>query len=196
MWGHSTLKLFPENDKSNECRRAHQSSELNLKRKSIFGSVFVLALCGLIGCRSNWPKPSLTTAKQNNVDIIHKASNSEPDYITVQHCLIGFRGSVPGKPISRSKEEARALATQLLADVKTGANFEEVIRENTNDSPPGIYKMANYGKMTTENGMFDRDGMVPAFGNTGFPLQVGEYGLAEYNSRESPFGWHIVKRIK
>ena len=167
-----------------------------MKRKSIFGSVVVLAVCGLIGCKSNWPKPNLAIAKQNDVDNVRKASNSEPDYITVQHCLIGFRGSVPGKPINRSKEEARALASQLLAEVKAGANFEEVVRKNTNDSPPGVYKMANYGKMTTEKGMFDRDGMVPAFGNTGFPLQVGEFGLAEYDSRESPFGWHIIKRIE
>ena len=151
---------------------------------------------GLAGCKSNWPKPSLALAKQNDVDIIHKASNSEPDYITVQHCLIGFHGSVPGKPINRSKEEAQALAKQLFADVKAGANFEEVIHKNTNDSPPGVYKMANYGKMTTGKGMFERDGMVPAFGNTGFPLQVGEFGLAEYDSRASPFGWHIIKRIE
>ena len=166
-----------------------------MKRTSLFVSVVLLTLFGLNGCKSNWSKPSLALAKKNDVDINHKATNSEPDYITVQHCLIGFRGSVPGKPINRSKEEARALATQLLADVKAGANFEEVIRKNTNDSPPGIFKMANYGKMTTGKGMYDRDGMVPAFGNTGFPLQVGEFGLAEYDSRQSPFGWHIIKRI-
>ena len=125
-----------------------------------------------------------------------KPSKSEPDYITVQHCLIGFKGSIPGKSISRSKEEAQALATQLLAEAKAGANFEELIRKNTNDSPPGIYKMANYGKMAIGKGTFERDGMVPAFGNTGFPLQVGEFGLAEYDSRESPYGWHIIKRIE
>ena len=167
-----------------------------MKRTSLFVSVFVLALFGLVGCKSNWPKPSLALAKQKDVDMTHKASNSEPDYITVQHCLIGFRGSVPGKPISRSKEEAQALATQLLMDLKAGANFEEVIRKNTNDSPPGIYKMANYCKLATEKGMFERDAMVPAFGNTGFPLQVGEFGLAEYDSRTSPFGWHIITRIE
>lgn len=167
-----------------------------MKRTSLIVSVFVLALSSLVGCKSIWPKPRLALPKQNDIDTIHKASNAEPDYITVQHCLIGFRGSIPGKPIDRSKEEARALATQLLADVKAGANFEEVIRKNTNDSPPGIYKMANYGKMPTGKGMFERDGMVPAFGKTGFPLQVGEFGLAEYDSRESPFGWHIIKRLE
>ena len=143
-----------------------------------------------------WPKSSLALGKQNASDLSPKSTNGEPDYITVQHCLIGFRGSVPGKPINRSKEEARALATQLLADARAGANFEDVIRKNTDDSPPGIYKMANHGKMAKGKEMFQRDGMVPAFGNTGFPLQVGEFGLAEHDSRESPFGWHIIKRIE
>ena len=155
-----------------------------------------MAISGLIGCKSYWPKPSAALATQSDVGMNHKVSKSEPDYITVQHCLIGFSGSVPGKPITRSKEEARALATQLLADARAGANFEEVIRKNTNDSPPGVYKMANYGKMTTGKGMFERDGMVPAFGKTGFPLQVGKFGLAEYDAKESPFGWHIIKRIE
>jgi hypothetical protein len=150
----------------------------------------------MVGCKSNWPKPNFAFAKQHESAIQTQRSKSEPDYITVQHCLIGFSGSVPGKPISRTKEEAKALATQLLADVRAGANFEEVIRKNTNDSPPGIYKMANYGKMALGKGTFERDGMVPAFGNTGFPLQVGEFGLAEYDARESPFGWHIIKRIE
>ena len=36
-----------------------------------------------------------------------KVKQPEPSHITVQHCLIGFKGSVPGKPISRTKEEAK-----------------------------------------------------------------------------------------
>ena len=167
-----------------------------MERSSLLVGLFAVLLSGLAGCKSNWPKPNFAFAKPNEAASASKASKSEPDYITVQHCLIGFSGSVPGKPISRSKEEARALATQLLADVRAGANFDEVIRKNTNDSPPGIYKLANYGKMVIGKGTFERDGMVPAFGNTGFPLQVGEFGLAEFDPRESPYGWHIIKRIE
>lgn len=119
----------------------------------------------------------------------------EPDVITVQHCLIGFQGSVPGKPISRTKEEAKELAEQLLKRLKDGEKFEKIINENTDDSPPGIYKMTNNGVRQVP-GAYPRGGMVPAFGDTGFPLQVGEYGLAEHDSKKSPYGWHIVKRIE
>jgi len=167
-----------------------------VERTLLIVCIFAITSFVSVGCKSNWRKPSFAFSKQNNADINSKNSKLEPDFITVQHCLIGFNGSVRGKSISRSKEEARSLATQLLAEVRAGANFEEVIRKNTNDSPPGIYKMANYGKMATGKGTFERDGMVPAFGNTGFPLQVGEFGLAEYDSRESPYGWHIIKRIE
>jgi hypothetical protein len=126
-----------------------------------------------------------------------KVSKPEPDYITVQHCLIAFKGTLPGKPISRTKDEAAALAKDLLIQLKAGADFDDIIRKHTDDSPPGIYKMANDGKPSDmPNEIYGRRGMVPAFGDTGFPLEVGEFGLAEFDSLKSPYGWHIVKRIK
>ena len=101
------------------------------------------------------------------------------------------------KPITRTKEEAKELATKLLAELKAGADFDEVIRTNTDDSPPGIYKMANKRVAVDQaSGEMGRGQMVAAFGDTGFPLEVGEFGLAEYDSEKSPFGWHIVKRIE
>ncbi|MAW59971.1 MAG: hypothetical protein CMJ94_03930 [Planctomycetes bacterium] len=41
-----------------------------------------------------------------------------------------------------------------------------------------------------------RGAMAPAFGDVGFKLQVGEVGLAEPDAQKSPFGYHIIKRIK
>ncbi len=41
-----------------------------------------------------------------------------------------------------------------------------------------------------------RGRMAKGFGDVGFSLQVGEIGLAEYHLKDSPFGWHIIKRIK
>ena len=40
-------------------------------------------------------------------------TKNEPEHIQVQHILIGFSGSVPGKRITRTQEEARALAYDL-----------------------------------------------------------------------------------
>jgi parvulin-like peptidyl-prolyl isomerase len=46
------------------------------------------------------------------------------------------------------------------------------------------------------NKVFARDGMVPAFGDVGFPLAVGEIGMADFNPQTSPYGWHIIKRVE
>jgi len=42
------------------------------------------------------------------------APNPVPAHITVQHILIGFAGSVPGKGITRSQDEAKKLAYEIL----------------------------------------------------------------------------------
>lgn len=122
-------------------------------------------------------------------------ANNEPEHIQVQHILIGFSGSVPGQPIRRTQEEARTLAYDLLKQAQAGANFDELVRKHTDDSPPGIYGMSNLG-VNPAQGEYPRNQMVAAFGDVGFPLQPGEYGIADYNPRTSPYGWHIVKRLK
>ncbi len=126
------------------------------------------------------------------------AKTPEPDYIVVQHCLIAFKGSLPKPTVSRSKDEAKQLAYEVLEKAKKGDNFDQLVKQYTDDSPPGIYTMANFGKparkpMPQE---FPRAKMVAAFGDTGFPLKVGEYGIADYDPVKSPYGWHIVKRIE
>lgn len=122
-------------------------------------------------------------------------SSDEPGHIQVQHILIAFKGSLPGENIKRSKEEAAALAQDLLEQAQAGADFDQLVRKHTNDSPPGIYGMSNRG-VTAGPNEHPRDQMVGAFGNVGFALAAGEYGLAEYDQRTSPYGWHLIKRLK
>lgn len=40
-----------------------------------------------------------------------------------------------------------------------------------------------------------RSAMVPAFGDVGFGLEVGDVGLASFDEKTSPFGWHVIKRL-
>ena len=127
------------------------------------------------------------------------ANGAEPEFITVQHILIGFQGSVPGKNITRTKAEAATLAQSIFEQAKSGAKaFDELVREHTDDAFPGVYSMANarVDPATLPPGTYHRGGMVAAFGDVGFPLQVGDVGLASFDSSKSPFGWHIIKRIK
>jgi parvulin-like peptidyl-prolyl isomerase len=110
--------------------------------------------------------------------------------------LIGFKGSVPGKDLTRTQEEAKKLAYDLLAQAKGGADFDKLVAANTDDSPPGIYAMSNKGVQPSGPDEYAREGMVPAFGNVGFTLNVGEIGIADYDPQTSPYGYHVIKRIK
>jgi len=155
------------------------------------GVVLAAALVAF-GCSKEKAKQEAAPASETTAQ---KAG--EPDYISVQHILIGFQGSLPGKPVSRTKEEAEQLANEIFAKAKAGEDFDELVKENTDDAYPGVYKMANFGVPADRTNMvYPREGMVPAFGDVGFPLAVGEIGMAAYDPQKSPYGWHIIKRIK
>ncbi len=125
----------------------------------------------------------------------------QDDHIQVQHILIGFKdavgfqGNPPPKATARTQDQAKALADDLLAKAKAGGDFDKLVTDNTDDQPPGIYGLANDG-VTPAQGESPRSGMVQAFGDVGFSLKVGEIGIADYDPKVSPFGYHIIKRIK
>jgi hypothetical protein len=120
---------------------------------------------------------------------------TEPAHIVVQHILIGFQGSIPGKNITRSRSEAEALAKEILDRAWQGEDFNALVQQYTDDAPPGIYGMANRGA-TPATGEYPRDGMVAAFGNVGFSISPGNISMADYDPKASPYGWHIIKRLK
>ena len=123
------------------------------------------------------------------------AGRQEPEAVVVQHILIGFKGSVRGKTIERSKKEAKALADELLARALAGEDFDALVKQYTDDRHPGRYKLTNSGE-PRENGAQQRGDMVPRFGDVAFSLEPGQVGVAEYSAGSSPFGWHIIKRLE
>jgi parvulin-like peptidyl-prolyl isomerase len=76
-------------------------------------------------------------------------SAPEPDKITIQHCLVSFKET----PVEadRSKEDAQALAAQILERAQGGEDFNALVHEFSDDpSPedhpqPGTYHMLNTG---------------------------------------------------
>ena len=123
-----------------------------------------------------------------------KDDGKEPDYVTVDHILIGVKG--PRLPQARDKDAARKLAYELLDKLKAGGDWTALKRQHSDDPPPGgPYAMANHGKQPQGN-MFPRAGMAPAFGDVGFALDVGEIRMADHHPQKSPFGYHIIKRVR
>ncbi len=120
-----------------------------------------------------------------------------PDRVAVQHILIAFKGSIPDPKVTRSLEEARALAQEIYDRAKKGENFDALVKSCTDDEYPGIYRMSNIG-VTPDPAKkeYPRAKMVKAFGDVSFGLAVGAVGLAAYDPQTSKYGWHIIKRLE
>src|SRR5688572_1052847 len=164
-------------------------------------SAATLVACGGEAGVPNTPTQAPTTEVLPVATNTQQSTAGQDERITVQHILIGFKdavgfgGNAPPKAAGRSQADAKKLADDLLARVNSGEDFDKLVAEFTDDSPPGIYSMANNGVAPASNNEFPRSGMVAAFGDVGFTLKVGEVGMAEYDTVKSPFGYHIIKRI-
>lgn len=124
------------------------------------------------------------------------SARDEPEFITVQHILIGFKRSMPDSDVTRTKKEAKALAMQLFDRARAeDADFDALVEEYTDDRYPGIYPITNRDAPYRSDAM-KREDLAMLFGDVAFGLEVGEVGLARYNSITSPFGWHIIKRLE
>jgi len=124
----------------------------------------------------------------------------EPDRVTVQHILISFKGAIPDEKVTRTQAEAKILAEQIFDRAKKGEDFKTLVEKYTDDSYPGIYRMANLGIEAAQSPPsrreYSRARMVKGFGDVGFKLKVGEVGMAVYDPAASKYGWHIIKRLE
>jgi len=107
------------------------------------------------------------------------------DQIGAAHILVAYRGATRAKPtVTRTKEEARALALRLAARAhEPGTDFSTLARDSS-DGPSGI-----------EGGAlpkFGRQQMVKPFSDAAFALQPGQIS----DVVETNFGFHIIKRTE
>lgn len=174
-------------------------------------AVFALSLCALLlaGCPDggiqNRGKPANAAAEKDpQIEVLRKAikevaerPEQDVEIIEVQHILISFQGASPQIKATRSREEAEKLTAGLLAKIQAGTDFSALMAEHSEDPGPGVYGMCNSkSKQDQANNVMWRKDMVPAFGNVGWRLKVGEVGVAPYHGNDSPYGWHIIKRLK
>lgn len=115
-----------------------------------------------------------------------------PARVKVAHILISFAGA--GTSAKRSKADAEKLAWEIYQKIQGGAEFDTLMK-SSDDPGPGKYGMFTDPK-AKKGDDYPRAGMVGAFGDVGFTLQLNEVGLAVHDPARSPFGWHIIKRIE
>jgi parvulin-like peptidyl-prolyl isomerase len=157
----------------------------------VAAALLLLSACGK---KDDPPAPGATPSGPRP----EKMSNGEPAVITVKHVLISFKEAERSDQ-KRSKGEAQKLAYEVLGRAKSGEDFDKLIKEFSNDPGEGMYTLVNEGLKADELAKpmeYDRHGMVPAFGDVGFHIAVNEIGLAEHDPKTSPFGYHVIKRVK
>jgi parvulin-like peptidyl-prolyl isomerase len=85
---------------------------------------------------------------------------------------------------TRTEEEAKKLADELLAKIKKGESIEKLAQENS-DCPSGKSKKGSLGE-------FPKGVMAKEFEETAFSLKVGEISKVV----KTEFGYHIIRRDK
>lgn len=119
-------------------------------------------------------------ARPTKADV--ELADAEPK-LTVSHILVGYQGAVRSRS-SRSKDEARQFATELLARLRKGEDFGELAVAHSDDPTA----KANRGSLNTA----PATAWVKPFGDAAVNLEPG----ALSDLVETPFGFHIIKREK
>ncbi len=111
----------------------------------------------------------------------HVVLREAVEEVSVAHILVAYQGALESE-VERSKEDARARAEALLAEIEAGADFSVVAREQSDDDS---------ARQDGNLGVVSRGQMVPAFEDAAFAAKPGETRLVE-----SPYGFHILKRTR
>lgn len=113
------------------------------------------------------------------------ADRTPPAKISARHVLIQWMGAQHAKDsVVRSKEQAHALAEEVLRRARAKEDFARLAVEYS-DEP-------NAGQRGGSLGRFGHGQMVPEFEQAAFKLDVGEIS----DIVESPFGFHVIQRTE
>ena len=154
-----------------------------------FVLVALLAACGpgmkggpSMNSHLNGPDPTAQSSDVVSADILAREPVSNTAQI--KHILIGWKGTDQDpRADKRTKAEAEGVVKGLLAQIKSGADFDALMKQYSED--PGSASLAKAYTVSPDASL------VIEFKQLGLRLQLNEVGVVE-----SEFGFHIMKRTE
>ncbi len=133
------------------------------------------------------PEPSGATSVVVSADIMAREPISNT--AQVKHILIGWKdladtygGRIDARAAKRTKTEAETQVKTLLGQIKSGTDFDTIMKANSEDTGS-----AATGRPFT---VTPDAQLVIEFRQLSLRLKVGEIGVCE-----SDYGFHIIKRF-
>jgi peptidyl-prolyl cis-trans isomerase NIMA-interacting 1 len=142
---------------------------------------------GAAGAGSTTPSAAepRTKADGDPATATSKSNADPPKKIGARHVLVQWMGSERAPTsVVRSRDQALAVAQQVLKRAKAGDDFARLAIEFSDE--PGA------GGRGGSLGRFSKGQMVPAFEAVAFKLEVGQ--ISEIV--ETPFGYHVIQRTE
>lgn len=131
------------------------------------------------------PKTSTTSSADGSTEPHAGVESPPPKKIGARHVLIQWMGSERAPTsVVRSREQARAVAEEVLRRARAGEDFARLAVEYS-DEPNASSRGGSLGR-------FGRGQMVGSFEAAAFKLGVGEIS----DIVESSFGYHIIQRTE
>lgn len=133
--------------------------------------------------------------EENGAFIIAKliAVKQSADSAHVRHILISYKGAGASQTVTRTKPEAKKLADSLLAVVKKGGKFADLVEKYSDDGgkkmPPNKKEGEDYkGKGGDYGWLNANSSFVEPFKNAALDNKKGDFVIVE-----SQFGYHIME---
>jgi parvulin-like peptidyl-prolyl isomerase len=164
----------------------------------VLGLTALLSLASLAGCAdltapgngapppAAEPAPAESAAAAPPAPPPAPAAPAQPEaQVAASHVLIQYKGSMrAGAGVTRTKEEAKKLATEVMNKAKKGQDFAGLAKQYS-DEPGAKDRAGALGK-------FSKGTMVKPFADAAFALKPGEIS----NVVETDFGFHVIKRTE
>jgi peptidyl-prolyl cis-trans isomerase C len=163
---------------------AHQAAVLKLDQSPEAKQQISLATENILANLAGRTMVQLAQVNRDDMQKYYDGHKSEFETVSAHHILIRFKGSpVPLKDGQKdlTQEEALAKAQEIVKQLKAGADFEKIAKEESAD--------AGSGTKGGDLGSFKHGQMVKPFEDAAFSMKVGEIS----DPVKSQFGYHIIR---